>query len=260
MNTLLLYYQRTTEIDDKMLWKQSAIDQELFIRETIGSNLLRVPVFIIGKHISKSIELPVYGLVFRNGIKAIISYNFHCWVMSVELPDTLPENYLPTDLFTSGVDREVPWCYGFKKEWEYGCLQPGVTKFTVELDDKYRVFTVIYLLSKAFPLKIYQGERDKESIQRSIEEIYKANGFYELYDVSKDLGLSKPTMKPRMEGWEIMWRVYNIIENAGREAGESYDVISKIPEDPKLFSEYICKFPGVMSEFLFTEDAFKTKF
>lgn len=260
MNTLLLYHQKTTEIDDQMLWKQSAIDQMLFMRETVGFGLLNVPVFIIGKHRSKSIELPVYGLVFRSGIKMMVSYNFYCWVVSVELPDTLPEDYLPKDLFTYGVDKEVPYYYGFKKEWEYGCYSSKSLRFTVELEDKYRVFTMIYLLSRAFPPKIYQEERDKKSIQRSIEEIYKANGFYEFCDYSKDLGLEKPTMNPIMNGWEIMWGTYYILENVGRKGGESYKNLSEAAEDPKLFSEYICKYPEVLSEFLFTKDAFSTVF
>lgn len=265
MNTLLLYYQRTTDIDDKMLWKEAAIDQECFVRGVLGRDLLHTPVFIIGMHRSKSIDLPVYGLALQNGIKVILSCNFHGWYASVELPKALPPYYLDPDLFDHGYgdDSRHFFCYGFEDKEEYGNYYPDnpeCTKFRVELKNKYTVYMMLFLLNKAFPPKdIEVSNRSVDSIKDSIEEIFKKNGVFELIDISKDLGLENPTFRPILSGWEVLWRTYYTINKYLVETEKNYGFTDKC-NNPEIFAEYIYKCPDALKVFALEEMAFKTIF
>lgn len=241
MNILLLYYQRTHSIPDEMLWKQEAINQELFMRDTIGLSLLRSPVFVVGEHTSKSIKLPVYGIVLRNGIKVVLSYNFHIWVVSVELPEPIE---LPVGLFSEGVCERVPFCYGFQDKWKYGPYKPDSLKFTVGIDNEYKVYTLLFLLKNAFPDKIFTGDLlTSKDISTNIDLIYLANGFYCLRDVKEELGLKISCLQREMKGFEIFPRILGL-DN----------------EIPEVAAEYILSDPNVLQEYLIEENAFKTEF
>ena len=164
MNTLLLYEQRTTEIDDNMLYKQAAISQELFIRNVIGYSLCKAHTFSVSHHRSKSIVLSVYGILSRSGVSMIIRDNFYDYKVSVILPTALPDNYLDKSLFTDGYnDKKIKpvYCEGFKEEWVYGPYIPTdktCTKFTVELDSQYKLYTMIYLIELYYKNFTMQGE------------------------------------------------------------------------------------------------------
>ena len=80
---LLEWMRETPDIEDKMNWKRPAERQMCFVRDQIGRNLLRVPVFAVSTHRSKSIDLPVYGLTMRNGIEMYARENFYGWVVSL---------------------------------------------------------------------------------------------------------------------------------------------------------------------------------
>ena len=44
---LLLHWMRKQEIGDEMIWKGSAINQEIFIRDEICMNLLKTHSFVV---------------------------------------------------------------------------------------------------------------------------------------------------------------------------------------------------------------------
>lgn len=149
MNQLLLEYMRTHEISDEMIWKRSAIDQMVFVRDTLCDYLLRVPVFVVSTHRSKSIELPVYYFEMRNGIRAIMRENFHGWIVTLITPHpvTLEE-------FCHGYGaypyEDIPKCYaeGFKDSWLHPYVKEGARRTTFDVDGNYKLYTLFYLLDK----------------------------------------------------------------------------------------------------------------
>ena len=74
---LLLQWMRSSEIDDSMCWKNAAERQMCFVRDVLCTDLLKVPVFVVSTHTSKSILLPVYRFRLQNGIIVTARENFY---------------------------------------------------------------------------------------------------------------------------------------------------------------------------------------
>lgn len=244
-NTLLLTYMRFHDISDDMSYKESAVNQMIFMRDTIGNNLCKVPMFVVSSHKSKSIELPVYGFVMRNGVKVIARNNFYGWVVSVELPDALPTGYFDMDIFSEHGQCEYKHCYceGFKESWVYGVYDPGYntcTKFTVGLYDNYNFYMFIYLLNKAFPAMTFpEINRSESDVAKSIEDIYDKHLITDVLDMSTC-------------GWEILWNTYSKLND---KIG-----YNKYSENPAKFAEQIMIFPDVYQEFIMDEHMFNVTF
>ena len=219
---------RTWEIDDNLIYKQAGINQAIFVRDELGMNLLRgVPVFAISGHTSKSVHLPVYGLTMKNGIKLIMRDNFYDWKISVILPKPLPKNYLPMELISN--DGDIPDCYleGFHTEWGFKTYNPEdekQTKFTVEVYNKYRVYTLLFYLKNAFPEREFNPEDDKrtvEEIKASIDKIHDETGYNTWRE--DDTFNGKPYKRRLMSGFEILWRTYRAIDDLENEEVKDYD-------------------------------------
>lgn len=149
MNQLLLEYMRTHEIADNMLYKEAAIQQMCFIRDALCDYLLRVPVFVVSTHRSKSIQLPVYYFEMRNGIRAIMRENFYGWVVSLHslFPITL-EDFCKGDGDKQSGDIHPCYAEGFKESWVHPYVKKEVLQTTFRVDSKYELYTLFYLLSK----------------------------------------------------------------------------------------------------------------
>lgn len=273
MNTKILYHMRKQEIGDEMLWKKAAIDQEIFMRDVVGMNLLRVPMFVVSWHTSKSISLPVYGFIMRNGIKVITRYNFYDWKLSIETPEKLPDDYLPEDLICGGYGRghKISDCYleGFRSEWSYGPYLHKNTpkKFTIEVDNRFDVYVLLYMLNKAFHHTVFDVDKDKrtvEEIAESIRQIYEANGVYEMY-LSNRFGKDHPFEESYMSGWEVLWSTHCRLDDVLREEREKdpsikYCMAMDVADDPLEYARAICERPEVKRTFLMEESFFKRKF
>jgi hypothetical protein len=91
----LTKWARNNEIPDEMIYKKAAGDQLCFMRDTIPSilstsyeeyrGIQNSCLEIISSHRSKSIDLPVYKLVFRD-FTFVIRDNFYNWKISVNVP------------------------------------------------------------------------------------------------------------------------------------------------------------------------------
>jgi len=273
MNKKILYYMRKQEIGDEMKWKKASIDQEIYMRDIIGMSLLKVPMFVVSWHTSKSIILPVYGFVMRNGIKVIARYNFYDWKLSIETPEQLPDDFIPEDLVSGGYGdgHEIPDCYleGFRSEWAYGpyLYEKTPKKFTIEVDNRYDVYVLMYMLNHAFHHMLFDVDKDKrtvEEVAESIKEIYEANGVYETY-LSDRFGKDKPFEEAYMSPYEVLWSTHCRLDDALREEREKdksipYCMAMDIAEDPLKYAEAICKRAEVKRVFLLEESFFKTKF
>lgn len=103
-------------------------------------------VQVIGSHRSKSCDLPVYGLDIPHlGVRAVLSDNFHGWVVSVETPK-------PVDLsmFDSRMSDKpcVPmYCSGFEDRWVYGTRAHNPCVFTVEMWSQYDIYAMFMTIA-----------------------------------------------------------------------------------------------------------------
>ena len=138
-------------VEDQVLFvrdqlpKAYAADQAEYTRATSGEGTK-----VVGLHTSKSCVIPVYGIDIPSlGVRAVLSYNFHNWVVSVTLPR-------PVDLSIVGdlsTAKPVASCYasGFKDEWCFGVPTPTATKFTLFLGNKYEVY--LFFRNLAYQLR-----------------------------------------------------------------------------------------------------------
>lgn len=264
---LLLYWQRTFNLDDKLIWKKSAESQECFVRDTICEHLLHTHSFVINFHHSKSCKLPVYYIELRNGIKLILRGNFYDWKVSVELPETpihvpssiyyLPEDCLSWQKIDNNKYETIPRCYleGFKDEWAYegyNLIEPS-KKFTIEVPTDEDLYVIMHYLKHAYPDKIANAEDDKrsvEEIQQSIDYILSNFGGTEIRkdENGKDVYNWKGDPETVMSISNIFWKTYY-------KAYRTENV--QEPEDnSKSYAEIICSSPEVHEEFLMEEQIY----
>lgn len=129
---------------ETMIYKTAAENQIYFVRDTLRNFNKISKIEVISTHTSKSIKLPVYHIVWENGIEMILRDNFYDWKISVESPLELT---YPINLFNNLGKKKISSCYceGFKEEWVFDCYENNKKKFTVELYDKYDVYTFMFL-------------------------------------------------------------------------------------------------------------------
>ena len=245
MKQFLLSWLRNDEVDDKMLFKSEAERQEIFMRDNVGFSLLRVPVFVISEHRSKSITLPVYGLTMRNGIKVICRDNFHDWKVSVQLPcrPTAGEiTVIPKDLVSDGYGEDIADCCfeGFKKEWVFRAFNPFDYKqmnFSIEVNDDYRLYTLLYHLNNLLDTVKFTASENitADYVEKSINELYNK------FNVDGN----------NLVGFELLLRTYHHLDDYDfRKKNNIEDLFWDIYKDPKAFAEQIVKYPEILDEFL----------
>lgn len=141
-------------IDDKLIYKKNAENQLLLVRDTISQGLIRVPIFVISTHISKSCLLPVYGFKLKNGIEVIMRENFHGWVVSISSPIeiSLPSNLVYGDGYENNENISSRYCEGFKDEWCFEFKTENFKKSTFRVDDDFKLFTLLYFLNDKLPI------------------------------------------------------------------------------------------------------------
>ena len=267
---LLLHWQRTTNLDDKLIYKKATENQEIFMRDDIGFNLLKAPVFVISSHTSKSCRLPVYYIKMMNGIKIIMRGNFYNWKISVDSPVDLPVNYLPLDCISDGVNEDIPnyYCEGFKNEWVFGKYNPENPgrQFTIECSDKYRMYVILHSLKNAIATPEYKLEDNtltKDFIIEFINEIYSKYGYNEMYE---DTSWNKPIERRQMSGFDILWKTYCAIDNLRSSWKPEYDPIIEykdimnIMDEPEKIADFILKYPTVYNAFRIESSMFLNEY
>lgn len=204
---LILAWMRQQEIEDKMLWKKAAIEQEMFVRDALCDFYLHVPCFVVSTHHSKSIELPVYRFRMHNGIIVTMRENFYGWVVSVKSPFVLN---LPKDLvYGDGENKEdISPCYaeGFKEDWVYPYCVENIRLSTFRVDGNYMLWALMRELNmlknpaQKEPRKLgekvaeaiiryHMGFVDKES-RMHLHDVFPFTYYYVYgYDFSKAHGL-----------------------------------------------------------------------
>lgn len=264
---LLLHWMRNQEIDDKMLWKKAAINQEVFIRDEVCRNLLKVHSFVVSSHMSKSILLPVYSFTMRNGIKVICRENFYGWMLTVMLPKDRPyANIIPTDLLSRGYSENTADCYfeGFRKEWVYEGYHPDDIKqrnFSFGIYSDYEFYTVMYMLSHLYEEVDYTKKASsltKENVVNAINKIYADFGYNDIY---MDSFGDKSFERRVISGWEILWDTYKILDDYDfkKEHGIEYEDIKDVDDEPEKFADFIIKYPVLSKAFVFEAKSYGVK-
>ena len=140
---LLLQWMRSSKIADSMLWKDAAESQMCFVRDVLCTNLLKVPVFVVSTHTSKSILLPVYRFRLQNGIIVTARENFYGWVVSIKSPFVvnLPEDLVHGD--GENGDVTYSYCEGFKDDWVYPYSVKDVRLSTFRVESNYMLWALM---------------------------------------------------------------------------------------------------------------------
>jgi len=244
MKQLLLSWLRNDEVDDKMIYKNAAERQEIFVRDDVGASLLKVPVFAISEHRSKSITLPVYGFTMRNGIKVICRDNFYDWKVSVQLryrPTDGGIAIMPKDLVSDGYGKDITTCYfeGFKNEWVFPAFDPYDAKqlnFSIEIGDDYRLYALLHHLKNLLPNRYFHFDNANVNyVEKSINELYKK------FNVDGD----------NLDGGELFFETYHHLNDYDfRKEHNIEESFWDIYKNAEAFAEQIVKYPEILEEFL----------
>ena len=253
---LLLHWMRKQEIDDKMIYKNAAIKQECFLRDTICTNLLHTHAFVVSTHMSKSIILPVYAFTMENGIKVICRENFYGWKLSVKLPKDRPYvEIIPEDLLEGGYNENISKCLfeGFKDEWVFEGYKLDKTQrnFSFGIYSDYDFYTVMYMLKHLYEKEDFSEDvkkLTKEYVVNSINQVYDKFGYNEMEMTD---GWGKPTESRVMSGWEIFQNTYLHLDdyNFRKDKGLDY-IYMDIADKPEEFATYIIKYPEIGQTFV----------
>lgn len=150
MKQEILEYMRTNEINKDLIFRDSALSQMRFVRDEVCRYLLnKTPCYVVSTHYSKSIQLPVYEFDF-NGITVTMRENFYGWVVSLNStkPITFDKDLIYYDI-KEDIEGIYPcYCEGFDEKWVYPAYLEGCHQCTFRVFDKYRLWTLIYLLNK----------------------------------------------------------------------------------------------------------------
>jgi len=144
VNMLFSDWVKENDINDEMLWKNSALDQFNFIRK-LQQLFDSETVEVISTHMSKSINLPVYKLSRHDlGLNIYLRHNFYDWKISVKSEKELSIDFI--DLFN--IDRPVENLFfeGFPKELIFNNYSKNKKSFSAEIYDEYKVYMVVYLV------------------------------------------------------------------------------------------------------------------
>lgn len=252
INKLLLVYNKTHEIPEKMIYKQSALNQIHFVRDILCNTLLRIPCFVLSTHTSKSIELPVYSFMMRNGVKVVMRGNFHDWLVSVKMPGRISNDvFFPDDVFSHERVSSIYSRY-MGDDWIFDSWKDdrSMTEFTTEIsgENDYALYMLMYFLNKMFPeMEVTDDElagMKVEDVEDLMYRIYDVNGFNEL----------------NMDGWVIMEHLHHKVRSSVMT--KDYDILKamNLSNDLTRYPEMICSDTEVKKEFILYSRMFLEKF
>lgn len=144
--------------EEDLIWGKRYWDQIMFVRDELTEifpksyeeyQSIRSDLQVISTHKSKSVLLPVFKMTTDN-FTFIMRYNFYDWKISVEAKEPISLDF---GRLVSDTSQQIYSCYleGFKDEWAYECYDKNKSKFTIEVRDNYKLFTLLWMLNNAYP-------------------------------------------------------------------------------------------------------------
>ena len=153
-------WQRVNKPEDRLIFKGAMYEQIEFVRDSICDRLVFSDVswdehdepLVISHHYSKSVKLPVFKIEREDvGLVLIMRCNIYDWKITVESKKPIECDFMGI------IDTEKPvnkfCCEGFPKDKIYGSYNQDHSKFTVEIDSWYNVYTFIFLLKNYLGIK-----------------------------------------------------------------------------------------------------------
>ena len=140
---------------EQMRYERACWSQVLFVRDTLASLLFpgalsKEKSFVVGHHLSKSIQLPVYELRM-GGWTALLRNNFHDWKVTIETIRNI--NVDPGDLFDPKHHVPAIYCEGFLRDRVYGAYNDRMKNdgnFTIAIGSNHRLYTFLWLIQNQF--------------------------------------------------------------------------------------------------------------
>jgi hypothetical protein len=133
---------------DTLIYKDSGINQMVWVRDVIGHSLFRCDCYVHTTHTSKSVSLPVYTFTLRDH-KIHIRGNFHDWCVAIDTPCL---GVLPGWMMKS-----------FDTGYYEGMDTEGCDKFCVGSREK--MFAVLWWLEKeGLKIPLYKRAPDPREI------------------------------------------------------------------------------------------------
>lgn len=154
MKIELIEWYNKNQPEDKMFWKNEFKEQINFIHNQIPNIFaenyeefkeIRNSLYVVSEHSSKSINLPVVEVTPRYGLTLRMRNNFYDWVVSVESQSIIVQDFM--GLFDPEDEVSHHCCEGFKPDWIFGSYKNDYSKFTVSLNDNYKLYTFLWILS-----------------------------------------------------------------------------------------------------------------
>lgn len=143
---------RVNKPSETLIYAKGLGTQVCFVRDTLYSIFYSYeeaehnPVMVISTHTSKSVKLPVYRIHLKEyNIEIILRYNFYNWIISINSEKPLDFDHM--GLFDQTRVITHHYCEGFPKDKVYGCYQDNQSKFTIDIESQYDVYTFFYLLN-----------------------------------------------------------------------------------------------------------------
>ena len=153
MNIDLLTWSRNNHPSEDMIYEKGFWDQVVFVRDTLNAIFYDTyekykdnPVLVINTHNSKSIDLPVYEINLRDyDVKIIMRNNFYDWKISVDSSIEINADFM--NLFKQDKVITSVYCEGFKDNQVFDCYKYNKKNFTLELKDRYKLYTFMFILN-----------------------------------------------------------------------------------------------------------------
>lgn len=150
-------WANTNKPKDEMLWKSGYWSQIVFVRDQIHCLFVVTykeskenPVRVVGTHISKSIQLPVYSIKIP-GLEVRMRCNFYDWKVSIRSEVPIP------DVFHNIIkkDEKVHPVYfeGFQGDWIFGSYDEDPRQFSVEIGNEYDLYAFFLVILDALRRK-----------------------------------------------------------------------------------------------------------
>lgn len=152
-------WMRVNEPEKSLIYGECQGTQIRFVRDKLAEVLSSSyeewennPPMVISTHHSKSVKLPVYQInLEKYGIEIILRCNFYDWKISIKSDKPLEFDYM--GLFDPTKEVSYLICEGFPRDKVYGSYEQNHSKFTIEIDSKYDVYTFFFLLKNYLGIK-----------------------------------------------------------------------------------------------------------
>jgi len=94
----------------------------------------------------------VYGIVVPGKLEMRLRCNFYDWVISVKSDVPIADNF--HSLFGRDKQQLDVYSEGFSSDWVFGPYAANNQRFSLELPDKYSLYTFCYLLREGLGLRV----------------------------------------------------------------------------------------------------------